>query len=63
MLADASPQRPQGKLPPQDVDAERSVLGAMLLERAAVSECIELLKPEDFYRPAHAAIYEAVLRL
>ncbi len=35
----------------------------MMLERAAVSECIELLKPEDFYRPAHAAIYESILRL
>ncbi|MBC7792315.1 MAG: replicative DNA helicase [Clostridia bacterium] len=52
-----------GKVPPQDTDAERSVLGAMLLERAAVGECIELLKPDDFYRPAHAAIYHAVLGL
>ncbi len=52
-----------GRLPPQDVDAERSVLGAMLLDRSALLETIEFLKSEDFYRPAHATIFEAVLRL
>jgi replicative DNA helicase len=53
----------QGRVPPQDVDAERSVLGAMLLDRNALLETIEFLKPEDFYRPAHATIFEAILRL
>lgn len=56
-------QRAVGKVPPQDIDAERSVLGAMLLERGAVSECIELLKGEDFYKPSHALIFEAILTL
>ena len=63
MSAVSLEQPRSGKVPPQDVDAERSVLGAMLLEKSAVSECIELLKPEDFYRPAHANIYDAILRL
>jgi replicative DNA helicase len=52
-----------GRLPPQDTDAERSVIGAMLLEEGAVSEAVALLKPDDFYRPNHARIFEAMLVL
>jgi replicative DNA helicase len=52
-----------GRLPPQDVDAERSVLGAMLLEEAAVSEVMALLVPEDFYRAGHAKIFESMVGL
>lgn len=55
--------RPRGRTPPQDIDAERSVLGAMLLENAAVSEASSRLTPEDFYRPAHARIFEAMIAL
>ena len=53
----------RGRLPPQDLDAERSVLGAMLLEQGAVSEAISVVRSEDFYRPAHAHIYEAMVVL
>jgi len=52
-----------GRVPPQDIDAERSVLGAMLLDESAVSEVLALLTPEDFYRPSHAKIFEAVTAL
>lgn len=56
------PFRP-GKTPPQDLEAERSVLGAMMLERSAVTDCVELLKADDFYRPAHGMVYDAIIDL
>ncbi len=52
-----------GRLPPQDLDAEQSVLGAMLLAEAAVAEATELLKAEDFYRGGHGEIFAAMLDL
>ena len=51
------------RLPPQSVEAEQSVLGALLIDKDAVTEVAELLAPEDFYRPHHGAIYAAVLEL
>jgi replicative DNA helicase len=61
--APAPPLERHGRVPPQDTDAERSVLGAMLLDRNALLEAMELLTPEDFYRPAHAKIFEAISTL
>jgi replicative DNA helicase len=52
-----------GRLPPQDLDAEQSVLGAMLLSEAAVSEATEVLKAEDFYRGGHGEIFAAMAEL
>ncbi|MFK5634348.1 MULTISPECIES: replicative DNA helicase [unclassified Ornithinimicrobium] len=54
---------PENRLPPQDVAAEQSALGAMLLSKDAIGECSEIVRPPDFYRPAHESIYEAVLDL
>jgi len=51
------------RLPPQDVPAEQSVLGGMLLSKDAIADCVEVLKGGDFYRPAHESIFEAVLHL
>lgn len=51
------------RTPPHDADAERGVLGSMLLSKYAIDECMELLGAEDFYVPAHEVIYLAVLRL
>ncbi|MBI5508282.1 MAG: replicative DNA helicase [Deltaproteobacteria bacterium] len=62
-VSPAPPLERYGRLPPQDTDAERSVLGATLLDRSAVLEAMELLTPDDFYRPAHAHIFEAVQSL
>jgi replicative DNA helicase len=61
----AEPRLPErgGRKPPQDVDAELSVLGAMLLDDGAVSEVMAMLTPEDFYRPTHAKIFEAMMTL
>jgi replicative DNA helicase len=51
------------RLPPQSIEAEQSVLGALLIDRDAVIEVAELLRPEDFYRQAHGTIYAAVIEL
>lgn len=51
------------RLPPQDVHAERSVLGGMLLSKDAIADSVEVLRGADFYRPAHESIYEAILDL
>jgi len=51
------------RLPPQDVHAEQSVLGSMLLSKDAIADAVEVLRGVDFYRPAHESIYEAILDL
>ncbi|MGH3432551.1 MAG: replicative DNA helicase [Thermocrispum sp.] len=49
--------------PPQDIAAEQSVLGGMLLSKDAIADVVEVLRPGDFYRPAHQAVFDAVLDL
>jgi replicative DNA helicase len=49
--------------PPQDVAAEQSVLGGMLLSKDAIADVLEKLRPADFYRPAHQNVYDAILDL
>lgn len=51
------------RVPPQNVEAEQSVLGAMLIEREAISRVAEFLRMEDFYREAHRLIYNAIIQL
>jgi replicative DNA helicase len=51
------------RIPPQNIDAERSTLGSMLLDKEAIYNVIEILKPEDFYREAHRVIFEVVSHL
>ncbi len=52
-----------GRTPPQDVAAEQSVLGGMMLSKDAIADVIEQLRGADFYRPAHELVFEAVLDL
>lgn len=52
-----------GRQPPHDMAAEQSVLGGMLLSKDAIADVVEVIRPGDFYRPAHQAIYDAVLDL
>ena len=52
-----------GKLPPQARELEEAVLGAMLIDRDAVSEIIDILKPESFYLDSHQTIYRAIMTL
>ncbi|WP_019810953.1 replicative DNA helicase [Saccharomonospora halophila] len=49
--------------PPQDNTAEQSVLGGMLLSKDAIADVVEVLRPGDFYRPAHQAVYDCILDL
>lgn len=51
------------RVPPQSVEAEQAVLGAMLIEREAISKVAEFLRQEDFYREAHRLIYNAAVDL
>ncbi len=51
------------KLPPQNVEAEQSVLGGILIENDAINKVLEILTPEDFYRDAHRRIYNALINL
>ena len=53
----------QDRVPPQNIEAEQSVIGAMLIDKNAVSLVTEKLMPEDFYRQAHQVIYSAILTL
>ena len=54
---------PEGRVPPQSIEAELSVLGAMMLKPQAVSQAVELLHADDFYRQAHRAVFEAMEEL
>ena len=54
---------PVDRTPPQDLAAEQSVLGAMLMSKDAIADVVETLKGRDFYRPAHELIYDAILDL
>src|SRR4051812_29275465 len=49
--------------PPQDLTAEQSVLGGMMLSKDAIADVVEVLRPGDFYRPAHQSVYDCVLDL
>ena len=51
------------RTPPQNIAAEQSVLGGMLLSKDAIADVVEVLRPTDFYRPAHQIVCEAVLDL
>ncbi|MDQ1293114.1 MAG: replicative helicase [Actinomycetota bacterium] len=52
-----------GRTPPQDIAAEQSVLGGMMLSKDAIADVVEVLRGHDFYRPAHEIIYDGILDL
>lgn len=53
----------RGKIPPQALDLEEVVLGAMMIDKKGVDEVIDILQPEAFYKQAHQYIYEAIVKL
>ncbi|MGQ0839534.1 replicative DNA helicase [Actinokineospora sp.] len=59
----SDPDHGLDRQPPQDLAAEQSVLGGMMLSKDAIADVIEALRPGDFYRPAHQMIYDCVLDL
>ncbi|WP_420601092.1 replicative DNA helicase [Flagellimonas sp.] len=53
----------RGKIPPQSVDLEEVVLGAMMIDKKGVDEVIDILHPDVFYKDAHRFIYDAIFKL
>ena len=53
----------EGKMPPQALELEEAVLGALMLEREPLNNVIDILKPQSFYKEAHARIYNAICEL
>ncbi len=51
------------RVPPQNIEAEQSVLGAMLIDKEAIAKATEILSSDDFYREAHRVIFNAMLEL
>jgi replicative DNA helicase len=58
-----SPQDFADRLPPQNVEAEQSVLGAIILDNESLPKAIEILSTDDFYRETHRRLYGAILSL
>lgn len=54
---------PAGKVPPQNIDAEMSLLGAVLIDEEVLADVTEHVKPKDFYDKRHAIIFDAMMRL
>lgn len=52
-----------GRIPPHSLEAEQSVLGAMILDKEAINTAIEIIRPDDFYKEANKEIFEAILTL
>ena len=52
-----------GRIPPQNIEAEQSVLGAMLLDVDIIPSVVEILKIEDFYREDHREVFKVILDL
>ena len=61
MAPTAAPEPGFNRLPPQNIEAEQSVLGAVLLDNAVLARVIEILRPEDFYRGSHRRLFAAML--
>jgi len=53
----------QGRIPPQAIDLEEAVLGAMLIDKKGVDEVIDILQPEAFYKTSHQCIFESIYEL
>lgn len=60
---DSSPPKLSGRIPPQNVEAEQSVLGTILLSDHSLSAVLELIVSEDFYKDGHKLIFEAMIIL
>ena len=51
------------RMPPQAIEEEMAVLGCMLLDKDALNKSLEILAVEDFYKPAHRSIFQAIINL
>ncbi len=65
-MADHQGQKPESaqyNLPPQNIEAEESIISAILIDNNTLLDVIEILAPQDFYRTAHQKIYAAITDL
>jgi len=51
------------KLPPQNIEAEKSLIGSLLLDKESINKVVDFLRPEDFYSRNHQLIYESIVKL
>jgi len=51
------------KIPPQSIEAERALLGSLMLDKEGMVKVVDFLKPEDFYKTAHSKVYQAMMDL
>src|SRR3989344_2784709 len=58
-----APKKSIGKIPPQNVEAEQSLLGSVLIDKDAIFKIADIMLPSDFYMPAHERIFEGMLEL
>jgi Replicative DNA helicase len=63
LMGAAADREPAARIPPHDIDAEKAVLGAMLLDKHAVPVAIELLQPDYFYSTANEKIFATMVEL
>ena len=57
------PERTFERVPPQNIEAEQSVLGSMMLSKDAMADVIESVRADDFYKPAHETIFDIAVKL
>ena len=55
--------KPEERIPPQNIEAEQSVLGSLMLDKDAILKVVDFLRPIDFYRDTHQAVYKAMVDL
>ena len=60
-IIEDAPADTGGRTPPHDIKAEQATLGGMLLSKAAIRQVVEIIRPGDFYRPAHQVIFDAIV--
>ena len=58
----ATKQVPAGKVPPQNLDAEKSLLGAVLIDEEVLADVSEHVSPKDFYDKRHATVFGGMMR-
>ena len=52
-----------GRIPPHSIEAEQSVLGAMILDKESINTALEIIRPNDFYKEANKEIFETIVVL
>ena len=63
MTEEVTHSKTDGRVPPQDITAEKSLLGAIMLSDATLPEILTILRPQDFYDVRHQTIFEAMMHI